>query len=126
METGLIRRPHTTTLEGLADFYALDADVLHRLVGWVDLEPARLPEALRGLDEKAPAALDTVQLAMRLARRGFDTGQRERDERPADPDLAELTDDFLALDRRRRLHVRLLLRDLRLAAEQERASSSIG
>lgn len=126
LEAGLITRPHTTTLEALADFYALDADVLHQLVAWAALDAERLLASLRKLDPSAADDLDAVQLAMRVARRGFEGGPRSDDTHPADPEVAAMVEDFIALDRRRRAHVRMLLRDLRAAAERERATPSAG
>lgn len=123
LEAGQITRPHTTTLEALAAFYALDAEVLHRLVAWSDRDEASLLAGLQELDPTAPSDLDVGQLAMRAARRGFE-GSPTGDAAPLDPELAAITEDFLALDRRRRAHVRLLLRDLRTAVEQERRASS--
>lgn len=122
LEDGLIRRPHTTTLETLADFYALDARVLHRLLGWAELDGDGLLRELRRLDETAPAEFSSVQLAMRAARRGVDEGRAGEGHHP-DPEVAAIIDDFLALDRRRRTHLRFLLHDLRAAAERERAAS---
>ena len=125
LEAGLITRPHTTTLEALAAFYALDAEVLHQLVAWSGRDEARLRAGLQKLDPTAGPDLDVGQLAMRSARRGFE-GSKRTDAPAGDPEFASITEDFLALDRRRRAHVRLLLRDLRAAAEQERRASSAG
>lgn len=126
LEAGLIRRPHTTTLEALAEFYALDAEVLHQLVAWSPLEPEALLAALQHLDNMAPPDVSAVQLAMRAARRGFDDGHGGAGGHHPDPEVAEITEHFLALDRRRRTHVRLLLRDLRAAAENERMETLAG
>jgi hypothetical protein len=124
LEDGLIRRPHTTTLEALAAFYALDAEVLHQLVAWSDLDEVGLLSALQKHDPDAPTDLDATQFAMRAARRGFKGSQRG-DAAPTDPELAAITEDYLALDRRRRTHVRFLLRDLRAAAETERTGTPL-
>ena len=122
LEDGLIRRPHTTTLEGLAEFYALDPDLLHQLVAWCDLDGEALLNVLRKLDEsQSTDDLGAVQLAMRAARRGFEGGSRTGRTGPENSELVALIEDFLALDRRRRTHARFLLRDLRVASEQERA-----
>ncbi|HXH33030.1 MAG TPA: helix-turn-helix transcriptional regulator [Plantibacter sp.] len=122
LEAGLVGNPHTTTLDLLAEFYALDANLLHQLVAWANLDDESLLGALRNLDDSSPdQELDTVQLAMRAARRGLQGSERGRDT-PRDPELEALIEDFLALNRRRRAHVRLLLRDLRIATEQERAA----
>jgi transcriptional regulator with XRE-family HTH domain len=120
LEGGLIRRPHTTTLEGLAEFYALDADLLHQLVAWSEFDGETLLAALDKLDASdVPQELGAVQIAMRAARRGFE-GSRTGRAGPEDSELTALIEDFLALDRRRRTHVRFLLRDLRVATAQER------
>jgi transcriptional regulator with XRE-family HTH domain len=123
LEAGLIIRPHTTTLEALANFYALDADVLHQLVLWRDLDEDNLLEALRPLDDTAPDTLDTAQLAMRSARRGFEATRGHVERALSDPEIDELVENFLALDQRRRTYVRLLVRDLRVASEQTRAAA---
>ena len=121
LEAGLIRRPHTTTLEGLAEFYALDADLLHQLVAWSELDGEALLKALRKLDESASSGeLGAVEIAMRAARRGFEGGSRPGRGGPEDSEVAALVEDFLALDRRRRTHVRFVLQDLRAASEKER------
>jgi transcriptional regulator with XRE-family HTH domain len=122
LERGLIRRPHTTTLETLADFYALDARVLHRLLGWAELDGDALLRELRRLDETAPTEFSAVQLAMRAARRGVDDGRGGDQGHHPDHEIAAIVEDFLALDRRRRTHLRFLLHDLRSAAERERGA----
>jgi transcriptional regulator with XRE-family HTH domain len=124
LEAALIQRPHTTTLEALAQIYALAPDVLHQLVAWSELDEASVLAALTQLDESAPADMTLEQRAMRLARRGFDDGGAGGAGHP-DPEVAEIIEHFLALDRRRRTHVRLLLHDLRAAAERERAQGGV-
>ena len=120
LEAGAIAQPHKTTLEALAEFYALDGALLRRLVELCDLGSAELLSSLRQLDEGgAVGDLDVTGLAMRIARRGVEREVRPAREWPHDPELAELAEDFLALDRRRRTFARLLLRDLRKAGESE-------
>jgi len=121
LEAGLTLRPHTTTLECLAEFYALDADLLHQLVAWCDLDGEALLRVLRKLDESESSdELGAVQIAMRAARRGFEDVTRTGRKGPEDSEVSALVEDFLALDRRRRTHVRFVLRDLRAASEKER------
>ena len=124
LERGQIARPHRSTLAALAHFYALDATLLQQLVAWVQFDPASLLEALRHLDEGAPAEMGAVELAMRAARRGVDAGSRGPGGLHPDPEVASIIENFLALDRRRRTHVRLLLTDLRHAAELERTAAN--
>jgi transcriptional regulator with XRE-family HTH domain len=125
LEAALIQRPHTTTLEALAQIYALAPDVLHQMVAWSELDAAGVLAALTRLDESAPADMTLEQRAMRLARRGFDDGGSAGEASHPDPEVAEILEHFLALDRRRRTHVRLLLHDLRAAAERERAQGGV-
>ena len=53
LEAGLSRRPHTTTLEVLAEYYALDAELLHQLVAWSELDGGKLLQQLARLDDSS-------------------------------------------------------------------------
>ena len=120
LEMGAITQPHRTTLEVLAEFYALDRALLRQLVEWRDLDERALLRALRELDGGQSAAeFPLEQLAMRVARRGVAREAQTTREWPRDPELSTLAEDFLALDRRRQLLARVLLHDLRVAGEQE-------
>src|SRR5262245_47002803 len=60
LESGLVLRPHRTTLEALADIYALDPHVLRQLVSWADLEEDRVLDELRRLSDEANTDLGAV------------------------------------------------------------------
>lgn len=120
LEAAETHRPHASTLEALAAFYALDSGVLHQLVAWSPLDQRAVIAQLALLDESAPDDFTVEQRAMRLARRGV----AEKSAPPAehaDPEVADVVEQFLALDRGRRTRARMLLRDLRTAADAERA-----
>ena len=120
LEAGAIHQPHRTTLEALAEFYALDRALLRQLVEWRDLDERALLGTLRELDAgRSGSDLPLTELAMRIARRGAGSDAQTAREWPPDPELTALAEDFLALDRRRRIQARLLLHDLRVATEQE-------
>jgi len=136
-------RPRLTTLDALASFYGLRRSFLRELGSW-DLAGAALIERLREVGETHLGAATVAALAgernelellaMRLAR---GTGLSDSGSAPAWTKLfvsleggrqsveaeamSELLGTYLALDRRRRGLLCDLARELKVAAERERA-----
>ena len=147
LEAGDVDRPRRVTLEALAGFYGLNADVVAEIA---EFEPEADEELLLHLRGRVDVVLgpgvtqalegdekESVELAMRLARLGGSRANGLSAERGRTQQVigylrgsatgsphehAEVVDafaDFLALDRQRRSLARQLLRDLRQSQESE-------
>ncbi len=118
LESASLRAPRYVTLEALGRYYALDPGVLSQLAAWGDRSGRELIDGIRrlaGRDDLQPEEL--VEAAMAAARRGGALLVVPREVR-RDPDVLQLVQDFLALDRGRRALARAILTQLRMARER--------